>query len=77
MYIIMTSMNEAVNVLSKKVLAYDVVTMRTARSGDNAPLIISIPSAIVKAAKYKKGEKIQIYTDGERTYLERLPEPKL
>jgi hypothetical protein len=51
--------------------------MRAARGGENAPLIISIPSVIVKAAKYKKGEKIQIYTDGERTYLERLAEPKL
>jgi hypothetical protein len=66
-----------IDVLSKKVLAHDVVTMRAARGGENAPLIISIPSSIVKAAKYKKGEKIQIYTDGERTYLERLAEPKI
>jgi hypothetical protein len=34
-------------------------------SSGNTPLIISIPSPIVKAAKYKKGEKIQIYTDGK------------
>jgi hypothetical protein len=66
-----------VTILSRKILAHDVVTMRGARGGEDAPLIISIPSAIVKAAKYKKGEKIQIYTDGERTYLERLAEPKI
>ena len=52
-------------------------TIRTATGGENVPLIISIPSSIVKAAKYKKGEKIQICTDGERTYLERLAEPKI
>ena len=71
------TINNLVNIVSKKILAHDVVTMRGARGGENAPLIISIPSPIVKAAKYKKGEKIQIYTDGERTYLERLAEPKL
>jgi hypothetical protein len=69
--------DKTVSILSKKILAHDVVTMRTARGGENAPLIISVPSPIVKAAKYKKGEKMQIYTDGERTYLERLAEPKL
>jgi hypothetical protein len=46
-------------VLSKKVLAHDVVTMRTARGGENAPLIISIPSSIVKAAKYKKVKRFR------------------
>jgi hypothetical protein len=69
--------NELIDILSKKVLAHDVVTMRTARGGENAPLIISIPRSIAKAGKYKKGEKIQIYTDGARTYLERLAEPKI
>jgi hypothetical protein len=54
-----------------------VVTIRGARGGEDAPLIMSIPRAIVNAAKYKKGDKVQIYTDGERTYLERLAEPKI
>jgi hypothetical protein len=64
-------------ILSKKILAHDVVTIRGARGGEDAPLIMSIPRAIVNAAKYKKGDKVQIYTDGERTYLERLAEPKI
>jgi hypothetical protein len=69
--------NKSITILSKKVLARDVVTMRSARGGENAPLIVSIPSAIAKAIKCEKGEKFQIYTDGERIYLERLAEPKV
>jgi hypothetical protein len=54
-------LDKTISILSKKVLAHDLVTMRAARGGENTPLIISIPTVIVKAAKYKKGEKIQIY----------------
>jgi hypothetical protein len=77
MRIITMKADNTISILSKKILAHDVVTMRAARGGEDSPLIISVPSVIVKAAKYRKGEKIQIYTDGERTYLERLAEPKL
>lgn len=63
--------------LSKKVLAHDVVNLRGAMGGDNPPLIISIPREIANTAKVVKGDKMQIYTDGERIYLERLGDPKI
>jgi hypothetical protein len=70
-------MSTKLTILSRKILAHDVVTMRGARGGEDAPLIVSIPKDLAEAAKCNKGEKWQIYTDGERIYLERLAEPKL
>jgi hypothetical protein len=64
-------------ILSRKILANDVVTIRGARGGEDAPLILSIPRAIVNAARCVKGGRWQIYTDGEKIYLERLAEPKM
>ena len=68
---------QVVSILSKKVIAYDVVTMRPATSGEDPPMIVSIPKTIVKAIKAKKGERMQIFTDGETIYLKRLEEPKI
>jgi hypothetical protein len=70
-------MSTKLTILSRKILAHDVVTMRGARGGEDAPLIVSIPKDIAEAAKCNKGEKWQIYTDGERIYLEKLAEPFL
>lgn len=60
-----------------KVLAHDVVNIRAARSGEFAPLIISIPKAIANAMKIKKGEKLRIYTDGQRIYIDRFEKPEI
>lgn len=60
-----------------KVLAHDVVNIRAARSGDFAPLIVSIPKTIAKAMKIKKGDRLRIYTDGQRMYLDRFEEPEI
>ncbi|MFZ0896748.1 MAG: hypothetical protein WAZ77_19785 [Candidatus Nitrosopolaris sp.] len=70
-------MSTKLTILSRKILAHDVVTVRGARGGEDAPLIVSIPKDIAEAAKCNKGEKWQIYTDGERIYLEKLAEPFL
>jgi hypothetical protein len=61
----------------KKVLAHDVVNVRPARSGDYPPMIVSIPKKIVDVMKLEKGEKLRIYTDGERIYLDRFETPTL
>jgi hypothetical protein len=61
----------------KKVLAHDVVNVRPARSGDYPPMIVSIPKKIVDIMKLEKGEKLRIYTDGERIYLDRFETPTL
>ena len=61
----------------RKVIAHDVVKVQTARSGKYPPMIISIPRDIASAMKLKKDEKIRIYTDGERIYLDRFEEPKI
>lgn len=61
----------------KKVLAYDVVNVRPARSGDYPPMIVSIPKKIVDVMKLEKGEKLRVYTDGERIYLDRFETPTL
>jgi hypothetical protein len=61
----------------KKVLAHDVVNVRPARSGDYPPMIVSIPKKIVDIMKLEKGEKVRIYTDGERIYLDRFETPTL
>ena len=59
----------------RKVIAHDVVNVRTARSGDYPPMIVTIPKKIVEAMKLKQGESLRIYTDGERIYLDRFEEP--
>jgi hypothetical protein len=61
----------------KKLKAHEVVTIRTARSGDYAPLVLPLPRSIADAIKCDKGDKVHIYTDGEKIYIERLEEPKL
>ncbi len=61
----------------KKVLAHDVVNVRPARSGDYPPMIVSIPKKIIDIMKLEKGEKLRIYTDGERIYLDRFETPTL
>lgn len=61
----------------KKVLAHDVVNVRPARSGNYPPMIVSIPKKIVDIMKLEKGEKLRIYTDGERIYLDRFETPTL
>lgn len=61
----------------KKVLAHDVVSVRLARSGESAPIIVSIPKKLVDIMKLKHGEKLRIYTDGEKIYLDRFEEPTI
>jgi hypothetical protein len=56
----------------KKVIAHDVISVRPARSGDNPPMIITLPKKIVEAMKLKKGEDLRIYTDGEKIYIDRF-----
>lgn len=70
-------MSNKLIVLSKKILAHDVVTMRGARGGEDSPIIVSVPKEIAEAAKCIKGEKWRIYTDGDRIYFEKLAEPKI
>jgi hypothetical protein len=60
-----------------KVLAYDVISDRAARSVRGAPLIISIPKLMVDAMKVKKGHRLRVYTDGEKIYLDRFKEPEI
>jgi antidote-toxin recognition MazE-like antitoxin len=60
-----------------KVLAHDVVNIRAARSGDFAPLIISIPKTVANAMKIKKGDRLRIYTDGQKIYLDRFEIPEI
>lgn len=64
-------------VIERRVIAHDVVKVRTARSGKYPPMIISIPRDIAEAMKLQKDEKIRIYTDGERIYLDRFEEPQI
>jgi hypothetical protein len=60
-----------------KVLAHDVVSIRAARSGEFAPLIISIPKTVATAMKVKKGDRLRIYTDGHKIYLDRFETPEI
>jgi hypothetical protein len=71
------SNTEVSTVMSKKVVAHDVVTIRAATGRENAPIIISIPKAIANAAKVKLHDKVHIFTDGEIIYLTKLEEPKI
>lgn len=63
--------------LSKKVIAHEVVSIRAARGGDYAPLVIPLPKSIADAMKCDRGLKVHIYTDGERMYIEKLEEPEI
>ncbi|HKG86697.1 MAG TPA: hypothetical protein VKA95_00110 [Nitrososphaeraceae archaeon] len=63
--------------LSRKIVANEVVTIRVARGGNYAPLVIPLPRSIADAMKCKRGIKVHIFTDGERGYFEKLPDPKL
>jgi hypothetical protein len=60
-----------------KVLAHDVVNVRAARSGDFSPLIVSIPKTVASSMKLRKGDRLRIYTDGQKIYLDRFEEPKI
>jgi hypothetical protein len=62
---------------SKKVLAHDVVTIRAARGGEDIPMIVSIPKPIANILKLKLKDRMQIYTDGERIYLDKIKEPEI
>lgn len=65
------------NQLLGKVLAHDTITIRTARSGKGAPLIMSLPKEIADAMKFKKGDKVRIYTDGQKVYIDRFEIPEI
>lgn len=60
-----------------KVLAHDVVSIRAARSGDFAPLIVSIPKTVVNTMKIKKGDRLRIYTDGQKIYMDKFEVPEI
>lgn len=62
---------------AKKVLAHDVVTVRAARGGEDIPMVVSIPKPIANILKLKLKDKMRIYTDGEKIYLDRYQEPEL
>jgi hypothetical protein len=60
-----------------KVLAHDVVGLRVARSGPFAPMEVSIPKPIINVMKLKKGDKLRIYTDGLKIYIDKFEEPEI
>jgi hypothetical protein len=52
-------------------LVDDTVILRAARSGKGTlPLIVTIPHEIVQAVGFKRGQKLDIFTDGKRVYLQ-------
>lgn len=57
-----------------KIIAHGTAFARPARSGDNVPIIITIPKDIVEAMKIKKGENLRLYTDGDKIYIDRFME---
>lgn len=57
-----------------KVITHGTANARAARTGDNVPIIITIPKDIVSAMKIKKGENLRIYTDGDKIYIDRFQE---
>jgi hypothetical protein len=57
-----------------KIVAHGTAFARLARTGDNVPIIITIPKDIVRAMKIKKGENLRLYTDGEKIYIDRFQE---
>jgi hypothetical protein len=54
-----------------------VVTIRAARGGEDIPMIVSIPKPIANILKLKLKDRMQIYTDGEKIYLDKIKEPEL
>ncbi|MDN5845280.1 MAG: AbrB/MazE/SpoVT family DNA-binding domain-containing protein [Candidatus Nitrosocosmicus sp.] len=54
-----------------------MVMIRRARSGDNAPLIITLPKEFVEKCNLKAGEKKRIYTDGKKICMDDGDKPKL
>jgi hypothetical protein len=62
-----------------KVLAYDVVILRVDRSGESEylPMEISISKSIVQAMKLKKGDRLRIFTDGSRIYVDKEQESEI
>lgn len=60
----------------KKLLAYDVVNVRSAPNGSYPPLIVPLPKSIADVMKVKKDDRL-IYTDADRIYLDRLEEPQI
>jgi len=66
-----------------KVIAHEVVSLRAARGNltereqkeDCAPLIVTIPKNIIKSIGVRKRDKLHIYSDGFRIYMDRL-EPR-
>jgi hypothetical protein len=63
--------------VGKKVLAHTTVAIRPARTGNNPPIIVSIPRKIADVMKLKIGEDLRMYTDGERIYLDKFEEPTI
>jgi Antidote-toxin recognition MazE, bacterial antitoxin len=57
-----------------KIIAHGTAFARPARTGDNVPIIITIPKDIVRAMKIKKGENLRLYTDGDKIYIDRFQE---
>jgi hypothetical protein len=72
-----TGIRSKLLMVGKKVLAHTSVAIRPARTGDNPPIIISIPRKIADVMKLKIGEDLRMYTDGEKIYLDRFEEPTL
>jgi hypothetical protein len=48
-----------------------------ARSGDFAPMEISVQKPIVNAMKLMKRDRLRIFTDGNRSYLDNEKEPEI
>ena len=63
--------------LSKKIIAHEVVTIRNARGGDYKPLVIPLPRSIADEVNFDKGVKVHIYTDGEQVYIKKLEDLKM
>ena len=42
-----------------------------------APKEVSIPKPIITAMKLKKGDKLRIYTDGLKIYIDKFEEPEI
>ena len=63
--------------MTKKVTAHDIVTVRPATGKEDPPMIVSIPRHIAERMNLKLRDKLRIYTDDEKIYLDRYEEPKL
>ena len=58
-------------------MVVEQVTIRTARSGKNPPLIISIPRNIADKAKLDIGDTMLMFTDGDKVVITRSEMPKV